>query len=455
MSVKNLLRKRAENRNSLDRISSRESAAIAASASMFYHESDRQSDLEDFREWMSGYREGYENRWDVKEELRAGHHDRYQEQLKEEFGPELSGADLARSTLRESSDIDTAIESARSVGPEAKLDFWRYFARKGGKAAQKQLRYREDGSWQHLSDEQFDSLRNGESISHIVPSGERHHVQSVAASLDEDPADISDLTDPGNIRIMTKNGHRYDPVYGHGGDTRNQTTGDVNTVERDYQNVAEQRYQDEVLAESGERAEELGIAFGIVGGSISAIARYQKLRLKPWRKRSLAVTSVFAGRALEYGTISYVAARTRDETAQLIADGTFDAAEASAEAGTDLTTDLVASGVGIEAAVAVRSAVKIASTIRRGKRVRATVTRAGKNILVVGTEETFFILLGVAGDAALPIPEPHMNLAVNGLRISYRLGKVVYNYRQNVLSRRECRKRRLSTLHTEAIEAIP
>jgi hypothetical protein len=185
------------------------------------------------------------------------------------------------------------------------------------------------------------------------------------------------------------------------------------------------------------------------------VARYQKLRLKPWRKKSLAVTSAFASGVLEYGTISYVAMRTRDETAQLIADGTFDAAETGAEIGTDLTADLVASGVGIEAAVAIRSTFKVGHRIKRGESARAAVDGVGKDILLVGGEEAGFILLGVAADAALPIPEPHINLAVNGVRITYRLGKVGYNYRQNVLSRRECRQRRLSTLHTEAMGAIP
>lgn len=435
-------------------ISAGETAAIGTSAFLLPHQLGREEDLRNFQEWQSDFDEGYRELQKRISRRRDRHQERYQEQIQEHFGPEISEEDLARKTLRENPETDTKIETARDVGPEAKLEYWQYFAREGGPVAQEELEFVGSDEERHtLSDEQFETLKQEDvTITDLGPF-ERHHVRPVYSSLDEDPTSIAPLTDPGNIRIMTEEAHRKvhkeDLTYGEAGQQ-----GDLDTVQRDYEAILETKFEQMVEEAAEDRAGELGIAHGLVAGSVSAIVRYQKMRDKPQKRRALAATSALATQGLRYGAIGYAGFRTRDETSQLIADGTFDAAQTGVEVGADLTTDLIASGVGIEVAAAIRSAMQFGRSFRQGHSATAAAKRFGKDVAQVGRQEVAFVLGGIAADAATPIPEPQIYATVTATRVTYRLMKTGYNYRQNVVSGRECRKKRLSTLREKALRGV-
>jgi hypothetical protein len=475
MSITRLLDNRAEKRKRLRRISSPgesspkraglrrstsagETAAIGASSLLLPHQLGREEDLEGFREWKSDFDKGYEG-LRRRMSLRADRHqERHQKLVEKEFGPDISEADLGRRALRESPDLDSALESARQVGPEAKLEYWQYFAQKGGAAAQKKLRYiGDDGDLHSLSDEQFEVLKQGDaSITDLGPLN-RHHIRPVSTSLEETPTDVSLLTDPNNIVVMTADAHRD---LHNGGVTysdaiqRGQLGSGPSTVRAEYRNVVEGNYEQRVEEAAEERAGVLGVALGLVAGSASAIIRYHQMRDKPQKRRALAAVSALAGRGLKLGSTGYVGLRAQDETRQLIADGASDAAQIGAEVGTDFSTDLIASGLGIEAAAAARSAIQLVQSVRQGRSVRTATERFGKSVAKVGAQEATFVLTGLATDVLTPIPEPNIQMAVTATRVTWRVVEKGYKYRENMLSRRECRDKRLSALRDEAQQDI-
>jgi hypothetical protein len=386
---------------------------------------------------------------------------RYQDALQEELGPELTGADVARSTLRDNVEIDRVLESARNFGPEARTKFERLLAQEGGDAAQPHLGYFkgvDEAIFQGYTKEQLEALAEGENISDIVPSMERHHVVSVKAALDNDPFDIRPLIDENNIRPITSSAHRQNSEFGHGGNTSNPTTGEATPVQELYGDVVEEKHEDLVLDEAFSYSSEVGLAAGLLGGSISALVQYQKLRRKPWKRKALGTISAFAAGGIERAGLSYVAIQTSEETTQLISHGMQESIEVGQEVGTDVTAELIGTAASIKAAVALRSGLNFAQDVYEGRPASAAGAEFGKDILVVSGEELAFVLLGVMGDAYIPVGEPHLEAVVNGTRILYRIGKAghkIVEIVENRRSRRECRQKRLDTLRQQALDPIP
>jgi hypothetical protein len=418
----------------------------------------RRDEIEaDFEEWKSGLDSEWESlRQDIS--ARQEHYlTRYRDARQEELGPELTDSDLARSDLRENAGIDKVLEDARSVGPDARTEFERLLAQEGGDSARRQLGYYsgESATFQRYSEEQFEALAEGANISEIGPGLQRHHAYSVKANLQESPLDITPMMSPDNIRHMTREAHLKSSELGHGGNFQNSTTGEATSAQELYADVVGERYQDRVLENGSDYTGEIGLAAGLLGGSISAIVQYQRLRRKPWKRKTLGTVSAFASQGIETAGLSYAAIQTSEQTTQLISDGVQQSIEVGQEIGTDVTAELVGSAAGIEAAVAIRSGINFAQDIYGGRSVSASGAEFGKDILVVGGEELAFVLLGVAGDAFVPIPEPHVSALVNGIRVTYRLLKVGHGIREDYLSRRECKQKRLHVLRRKAVDTIP
>lgn len=393
------------------------------------------------RKWEGPFESGFEDMVTEQSRVTEAAVLRYQDAVR-------SGADPAET-------LERALATGRRAGVRNAWDLRRYVAEHGGVGRGALVYTDEAGVERGFDDEQLEALRNGRTPLADGRAIEGHHVNSVAASVEEGAKAIASARDPENIQLASRAGHQHL----HNGDFGNSTQGLPNQATSLRDGEIDSDLAARVDAPTAAAELPLALGAGLVAGSIGAVVELWRLRKdpRPWAKKRVILASTFAMRGLAGAGLSVAALGVRDAvTASAAGEALAELTATSlAELGLDVSADtvenLLGGAAGLEAVFIVRAGAGAARDVLAGRSTWSQARRDhGRAVLVATGENLAFLLLGVAVDCALPDPTG----VVIAVRIAWSVGKAAYKTRENVVSQAECLQARMQVARSDAIAAL-
>jgi len=490
-TISSYLERRAHAKNSEHILFTEDGLTIAATAGLglshfnAYQEyekfkSIKNVELEGYQEWESGFKEKFQQRMDLFEEKRFEDHEVFEELLADSGGEKTEELD----------------KFVRNLGRSDKRERWafeKFFAEEGGESAEKVLGYWQykngNRSYVNYTDQQFNQLKDTGKVTLEGETLEIHRINNQSRILNE-PELFNTIQHPNNGRIMTgqghknNNAHRDDPALGHGGNTRNPTSGEAVEVDSRKDKILEmesEKVENRVSAYKENTEDQIssfnlntGIGVGIVVGSITSAIEIYKLKNdpRPWKKKALLVTTSSLIRGLEAGTLALIALKTRTVISSF---GENEGFQSNIEYVNNMLTNALpgdisssldagnlATYAGFSASIAelriIRSGI-VAIVLWRKSDFRIASNQFGKELMVIIPEESVFFgtafmidMLYQAGEDAL-IPDPTGGFII-AARVGWSVGKKGYQYNENKKTMKICKQKRMDGLYETAITSL-
>lgn len=334
-----------------------------------------------------------------------------------------------------------------------------YFVKNGNDAAQQELGFglyeKGQSSLHHYDATQIKQLLNGDRPQYHGQTIQGHHLSSVHGSLND--GRIALLSDPENIRLTSPDAHLRDPIYGHAGNFKNDSHIVGHEVDDRFDGIVADNRHDTIIEPAESRELSIGIASGLVTGTIASVIRLVQFKndSRPWRKKAGVVAGTFALRGLEGGIISIAVLLVHDHVTEFVSNQVSDiAAQLGPQFSSDIIGELVGSAAGIELAIAIRAGVRSIQSLRHGESLKHVGSMVGQQLLIAGAEQFAFFLLGVALDSITPIPDPVIGPSITALRITYSLAKMGVSLDANRKSRIACTNSRIDSLYEIAANLL-
>lgn len=360
--------------------------------------------------------------------------------------------------LQSASNASGSPRYLHNVGISKRREAEQFMSSEGGDHARQHLGYiNDDGVYVPYNDEQWSEVIDRGVASHDGTTLEGHHGKSMKYVLENNPEDLSPLSDPDNVMFATREGH----LGLHGGSFQDDTSVypfDV-TTKRDA--IIESR-QEDVPFQGEFPAAQAALIAGLLAGSISAIIKLAKLRddPRPWKQKAVITTGAFMQTGGVTSVGAYVAFRVRSSVVEY-------SGESAAFVATELTEALVAVelsgevlaealgvGVGLQALIAIKVGFDAVREIYGGASTGVVLRKQGKVLLVSTGQLTMAVAGGIIIDAMLPIPDPVVGPAIVALRVAHSAGKFARNKLDARKSRILCQEARMASYHRLAASSL-
>ncbi len=230
-------------------------------------------------------------------------------QFQNQFDSIVGKYDGVKETITESPEYHNLIKKIRGVGVPRRWDYERFIAENTSNSTRNSTLgyYDSNNVYRHWTQSDYERMAAGNRIS-VEPGenlGKRFNIEGDhGLSISQTPYDdMKKMFDPDNIRLRTPKGHLQ---IGHGGNWQNsggEPHSDITSRVKNSMHGEREHYDN-----SSNFDEQLAVAFGIIGGSISAILKYIQFSKDPlpWNRRKyLAMAGAFASGAAT-GTIPYI-----------------------------------------------------------------------------------------------------------------------------------------------------
>lgn len=343
----------------------------------------------------------------------------------------------------EPEEFDKFLNNARQFGVRQRQNFEYCMAIYGGEEAHSVLSYESlDSSGNTIkkfySDRQWDELCNKTMPTNPVTDGleeeiQGHHNISVKNPLLSREEAILHAADPENISFQGTRAH----LKAHDGDFRNFTNEEKSDVTDSYDAIQNKKV--DKIEQLHDHSDAFAFCSAIFSGSISAIITFKQLTNdpRPWnRKKALKVAGSFAQGTMTgvvpYLVINHLSAPIDDFVNSAVVKIVNNGTEIITDSFADNFADALGDSLGITVSIVARTFIP--SLINaRSSGFSKSLTDSKDKLIQSGKTQAGFLLLDLVLDCFTPLGDPYVTGIVTGLRIAYSGGKMVINYKHQIV----------------------